>query len=32
MGNILIGILIGFILYPIIKILINKLKDKTNEL
>lgn len=32
MHLLLIGILVGFILYPVIKILIKKLTDKTNEL
>lgn len=32
MGNILIGILIGFVLFPVGKILVKKLIDKTNEL
>jgi len=32
MGNILIGMFIGFILYPVIAILIKKLADKVSEM
>lgn len=32
MGMLLIGIFIGFILYPVIKILIQKLTDKVTKM